>query len=184
MTARADGAAVAQTCWCSKRPLMRLFGGKEPWSISRPFSAPSSPVDTDSVDTNGKAVGLSPPGLGGAGAPPPPPPPGGRAAPPQSPSALFCDGGFTPPLVAVAEQPLVGGQRLPEVDRDLQAAGAGDDLEQVGPRPAAPGHEVLLGDTPPTPRSGSAPVPVPSGTTANIVTASAAGARRRQLPLV
>src|SRR2546430_6663502 len=103
VVARADGTAVAQTCWCSKRPVIGLPTGKEPWSISWPCSAPASPVDTDSVDVNGNAVlgPLPPPGLGGAGAPPPPPPPpppGGWAPPPQSPSAPFCDRGFTPPL--------------------------------------------------------------------------------------
>ena len=72
----------------------------------RPFSAPLSPVETASVDTNGNDVlgPLPPPGpFGGGGVPPPPP--GGWKPPPQPPSALFWDGGFTPPLVAVAERP-------------------------------------------------------------------------------
>ncbi len=106
--ARPDGAASAATNWCWRAPLNGPPSGRDPWSIERPFSAPSSPVDTVSVETNGNDVGgpEPPPRLGGAGAPPPPPSPlpGGFSVP-QSPSAAGCSGGFNAPLVAVADSP-------------------------------------------------------------------------------
>ncbi len=108
VVARADGAAVGPDLLVLEAAADRgCRRGKEPWSISRPLSAPSSPVDTDSVETNGNAVGIvRPRGWAEPGAAPSASAAaGGWGPPPQSPSALFCDGGFTPPLVAVAESP-------------------------------------------------------------------------------
>src|SRR5438270_459940 len=93
--------------------VLRAANGSGSGAPFGPGTGALSPVDTVSVDTKGKEVlgPFPPPGLGGAGAPPPPgpppplPPPGGWKPPPQSPSALFWDGGFTPPLVAVADRP-------------------------------------------------------------------------------
>ena len=72
-----------------------------------------------------------------------------RGAPPPGAASAVAFGallrrGFHATAGGGGRQALVGGQCLPEVDRDLEAAGAGDDLEQVGPRPAAAGHKCRI----------------------------------------